>query len=190
MRQLLEGLDDAADVRLGIVAPDGRESMIQHAREFAEAGIPFIFDPGQGMPMFSGEELLNFIGQATYVAVNDYEGRMLQEKTGRTLEELSGGVSALIVTRGAEGSLIFADGQRLEIPCVEASEVVDPTGCGDAYRSGLLYGIVNGLEWQETGRLASLMGSLKIASRGAQNHASTRDEIGTLYAGHFGFGLW
>jgi adenosine kinase len=181
---------DADSVRLGIVAPDGRESMLQHAREFAEAGLPFIFDPGQGLPMFSGEELTQFINLANYVAVNDYEAQLLQEKTGRNLEDLAKLVRGLVVTRGAEGSHIYVDGQRLEIPSVKADSLVDPTGCGDAYRAGLMYGIVNDLEWEETGRLASLMGSLKMASRGAQNHRLTRDEIGTLYAQHFGFSLW
>ena len=181
---------DAAGVRLGIVAPDGRDGMIAHAREFAEAGIPFIFDPGQGLPMFGGEDLIDFIAKATYVAVNDYEARMLEEKTGTTIEALAGRVKAFIVTRGAEGSLIFAGGERLEIPCVKATRVVDPTGCGDAYRSGLLYGIVNGLDWQTTGRLASLMGSLKIAERGAQNHRMDRDGIAAAYASHFGSRPW
>lgn len=180
----------ATGVSLGIVAPDGRDGMLAHAREFAEAGIPFVFDPGQGLPMFGGEELLDFIAKASYVAVNDYEGRMLEEKTGRTIEELARGVRGFVVTRGAEGSLIFADGKRLEIPCVEAARVVDPTGCGDAYRSGLLYGIVNGLDWQQTGRLASLMGSLKIAERGAQNHGMSRAGIGDAYASRFGTRLW
>ncbi|HEX9570660.1 MAG TPA: carbohydrate kinase family protein, partial [Burkholderiales bacterium] len=125
---------------LAIIAPDGREGMLQHARELAELRIPFIFDPGQGLPMFSGEELLAFVEQATYLAVNDYEGRLLEERTGSTLEEFAHSLKALILTRGAEGSLIYVDGQRIDIPCVKATEVVDPTGCGDAYRAGILYG--------------------------------------------------
>ncbi len=177
-------------VRLGIVAPDGRAGMLMHASEFAEAGVPFIFDPGQGLPMFSGEELMDFIGKASYVAVNDYEARMVEDKTGHKIEELSKQVKGFVVTRGAEGSLIFADGQRHDIPSVKAVKVVDPTGCGDAYRAGLLFGITNGLPWEDTGRLASVMGSLKIAQRGAQNHRMSRDEIGALYASQFGFGLW
>ncbi len=181
---------DAEDVRLGIVAPDGREGMLQHAREFAEAGVPFIFDPGQGLPMFSGEELMDFISMADYVAVNDYEARMLQEKTGQSMEEIAKLVQALFVTRGAEGSYIYADGQRLDIPSVKAEKVVDPTGCGDAYRAGLLFGIVNKLDWEDVGRLAGIMGAIKIAHAGAQNHRLTRDEIGELYAKHFGFSLW
>ena len=181
---------DASDVKLGIVAPDGREAMLQHAQEFAEAGIPFVFDPGQGMPMFSGEELMDFVSMADYVAVNDYEARMLQDKTGQTPEQIAKLVQALVVTRGAEGSYIYTDGQRLDIPSVKAEKVIDPTGCGDAYRAGLLFGIVNQLDWEDVGRLAGIMGALKIAQSGAQNHRLTRDEIGALYAKHFGFSLW
>ena len=183
-------ISEARDVGLGIIAPDGREGMLQHAREFHEAGIPFIFDPGQGLPMFSGEELMDFVSMADYVAVNDYEARLLQEKTGQTPEQIAKLVQALVVTRGAEGSYIYTDGQRLDIPSVKAEQVVDPTGCGDAYRAGLLFGIVNQLDWEEVGRLAGILGALKIAHSGAQNHRLTRDEIGALYAKHFGFSLW
>ena len=180
-------ISHAKDVSLGIVAPDGRDGMLQHAREFHEAGIPFVFDPGQGLPMFNGEELLNFVQMATYVAVNDYEAQLLQERTGKKIEELAKLVKALVVTLGAGGSEIYAEDKRIEIPCVAPTEVVDPTGCGDAYRAGLLYGIENGLDWQATGRLASVMGSLKIARRGAQNHAATRSELESLFKQHFGF---
>jgi adenosine kinase len=175
---------------LAIVAPDGRDGMVQHVRELHAAGIPFVFDPGQGLPMFNGEELLDMIGRASYVAVNDYEGKMLEEKTGRKLDALAMRVKALIVTRGAEGSIIHADGKRYEIPCVKAEQVVDPTGCGDAYRGGLLYGISQGYDWEKTGRLASLMGALKIAHRGGQNHRLTRDEIATRYRAAFGTSPW
>ena len=170
-------IGDATDVGLGIVAPDGREGMLQHAREFHEAGTPFIFDPGQGLPMFNGEELLHFVELADYVAMNDYEAQLMQERTGRTLEQLAKQVKALVVTQGAKGSVIYAGSQYYEIPCVEAEEVVDPTGCGDAYRAGLLYGMANGMDWLQTGQLASLMGAIKIASRGGQNHRPARDEI-------------
>jgi adenosine kinase len=180
----------AKDVKLGIVAPDGRDGMIQHAREFREAGIPFIFDPGQGLPMFNGDELLAFIDQATYVTVNDYEAQMLQEKTGQTLDALAKRVQGLIVTRGGEGSHIWVDGQQINVPCVRASSVVDPTGCGDAYRAGLLYGIANGIDWALTGRLASLIGSIKITSRGGQNHRFTRDEIAERFREAFGTRIW
>jgi adenosine kinase len=176
-------------VRLAIVAPDGRDGMLQHARELAGLGVPFVFDPGQGLPMFSGDELLAFVEQATYVAVNDYEGRLLEERTGRTLEEIAQKLKALVLTRGAEGSVIYANGQKIDIPCVKAAELVDPTGCGDAYRAGLLYGIVAGFDWTKTGRLASLMGAIKIASRGGQNHLVSRDEIGRLFRRNFGSDL-
>ena len=176
----------ARQAALGIVAPDGREGMIQHAREFAELDIPFVFDPGQGMPMFSGAELLAFIEQATYVTVNDYEAKLLQDKTGKTLDQIAQRVKALIVTLGADGSLIYADGNQLAIPTPKPKAIVDPTGCGDAYRAGLLHGIQQGWDWQTTGRLASLMGSLKIAYRGGQNHKFTRAELAGLYEQHFG----
>ena len=177
---------DAKDVSLGIIAPDGRDGMVQHAREFHEAGIPFLFDPGQGLPMYNGEELLDFIDKADYVAVNDYEGQLLQERTGRTLEALAKLVKGLVVTKGAEGSVIYANGQQIEIPCVKPDVMVDPTGCGDAYRAGLLFGIANNMDWQTTGRLGSLMGALKIAQRGGQNHSFSRDEIDQRYFEAFG----
>ena len=162
---------------LAIIGPDGKLGMQQHARECAEHRIPFLFDPGQGLPMFSGAELAEFIRLADYVAVNDYEGKLLQEKTGRSLQDISHDVKALVFTRGAEGSTILAGGQRHEVACVEANKVVDPTGCGDAYRAGLLYGIVHGWDWPNTGRLGSVMGAIKIAHRGGQNHRPARSEI-------------
>ena len=176
---------DVADVALGIVAPDGREGMRSHLAQFAQSGIPVLFDPGQGMPLFSGPELADMIASADYVAVNDYEGKLLCEKTGLALEAIAERVAALIVTRGAEGSQIHVDGAVLEIPAVKPAALVDPTGCGDAYRAGLLYGIANGWDWERTGRLASLLGSLKIASRGGQNHAVHRDAVAALYERHF-----
>jgi adenosine kinase len=181
---------DAADVNLGIVAPDGREGMLTHAQEFYEAGIPFMFDPGQGMPMFNGDELLDFVEKANYIAVNDYEAQLLQSLTGNTLNKLATQVNALIETKGAEGSVIYAQGKQFHIPAVRPKKVVDPTGCGDAYRAGLLYGIAQGMDWQETGQLASLMGTLKIAYRGGQNHRYDRDEIGQRYFEAFGSRLW
>lgn len=176
----------AKEVTLGIVSPDGRDGMIKHAQEFAEAKIPFVFDPGQGMPMFSGEELLEFIDQANYITVNDYEAKMLQDKTGKSLKDISQRVTALIVTLGGDGSIIYADGKEIAIPTPKAKAIVDPTGCGDAYRAGLLHGIQAGWNWETTGRLASLMGSLKIASRGGQNHRYSKSEIAELYKAHFG----
>lgn len=172
---------NANDVTLAVIAPDGRDGMFQHARECCEAGIPFMFDPGQGLPMFNGEELLQFIEMATYLAVNDYESQIIQDKTGLNLEQLAAKVDALIVTLGGNGSHIYADDQRFEVPCVKADKIVDPTGCGDAYRAGLLYGIANGWDWPTCGRLASTMGAIKIASRGGQNHKPTREEIENVY---------
>jgi adenosine kinase len=177
---------DAKDVNLGIVAPDGRDGMVQHACEFHEAGIPFVFDPGQGLPMFTGEELLDFVHKADYVAVNDYEGQLLCERTGRSLEALAKSVKGLIVTRGAEGSVIYANGQQVEVPSVKPEKLVDPTGCGDAYRAGLLYGITHDMDWRSTGQLGSLLGALKISQRGGQNHRFTGDEIDQRYFEIFG----
>ncbi len=185
----LNSVADAKDVTLGIVSPDGREGMLQHALEFADLGIPFVFDPGQGMPMFSGAELLTFVEQATYVTLNDYEAKMLQDKTGKTLNQLAQRVKALIVTLGADGSLIHAGGKQIAITTPKPRAIVDPTGCGDAYRAGLLYGIQHGWTWETTGRLASLMGSLKIANRGGQNHRYTRAEIANRYEQHFGHAI-
>ena len=172
---------DTKDVGLAIIAPDGREGMMQHARECHEAGIPFLFDPGQGLPMFSGEELMHFIELADYLAVNDYEAQLMQDKTGLSFEALAGHVKALVITLGAKGSIIYADGQRFDIPCVKAEAIVDPTGCGDAYRAGLLYGIARGWDWPACGRLASVMGAIKIGSRGGQNHTPSKAEIEKLY---------
>ncbi|MCX7199239.1 MAG: carbohydrate kinase family protein [Proteobacteria bacterium] len=184
----LNKVTDAAGTKLGIISPDGRDGMIQHAQQFAEAGIPFVFDPGQGLPMFDGADLMRFIDAATYVTVNDYEAQLLQDRTGQTLEALARKVKALIVTLGGNGSHIYTDGQRIEIPSVKA-EVVDPTGCGDAYRAGLLHGILSGMDWPTTGRLASLIGAIKIAQRGGQNHRFTRDEIAVRYREAFGSSL-
>jgi adenosine kinase len=182
----LNHVADANEVSLGIVSPDGRDGMINHAREFAEAGIPFVFDPGQGMPMFSGNELLDFVEQANFITVNDYEAKMLQDKTGKTLHDIAQRLTALIVTLGGDGSMIYADGKQIAIPTPKPKAIVDPTGCGDAYRAGLLHGIQKGWDWETTGRLASLMGSLKIASRGGQNHKHTRMELADMYKHHFG----
>jgi len=172
--------------KLATVSPDGKDGMHEHARQCAESGIPFVFDPGQGLPMFSGPELEEFIRLADYVAVNDYEGNLLESKTGRKLEAIARDVKALIVTLGPEGSRIYAGGKTVEIPGVKAHAVVDPTGCGDAYRAALLYGIAHGWDWESTGRLGSLMGALKIAERGPQNHKFTRAEIEGQYKKNFG----
>ena len=181
---------EAAKPTLGIVAPDGRDGMLQHARDFAAAGVPFIFDPGQGLPMFSGDDLMDFIGLADYACFNDYEAKLACDRTGRSLEQLASQLKALIVTRGGEGSDIYVDGRRIEIPCVQADQILDPTGCGDAYRSGLLYGIAQGYDWEKTGRLAAVMGAIKIAHRGGQNHQPTRDEIAARFETAFGSRPW
>jgi adenosine kinase len=180
---------DARDVELAVIAPDGRDGMFRHARELADAGIPFLFDPGQGLPMFSGEELMGFIRDAHYLAVNDYEAQLLQQKTGRSLESLAREVRALVVTFGGRGSQIHAGGALFEIPAVAPRALVDPTGCGDAYRAGLLYGITKGLDWDTAGRLAALLGSLKIAERGAQNHRVVRSDIEVAFRESFGRSL-
>ena len=176
-----------AGVTIGMVSPDGRQGMIEHAQQFSDAGIPFIFDPGQGLPMFDGDDLRRFIDQATWIAVNDYEGQMLQERTGWSAADIARHVEALIVTRGGEGSLIYVDGAEIEIPPVAAAEILDPTGCGDAYRAGLLFGIMKGMSWEDTGRLASLVGSIKIAHRGTQNHTLTPDGVATAFNAAFGY---
>jgi adenosine kinase len=185
----LNRVSDSSGVKLGIVAPDGRDGMLEHAEQFAAAGLPFIFDPGQGLPMFGGEELRGFIERAAWVAVNDYEASLLSERTGWTLEQIAAMVRALIVTRGAAGSWIFAGGERLEIPVVAAARVVDPTGCGDAYRAGLLFGLERGLDWATTGRIAALLASIKIEQHGTQQHRCSVDEFKHRFHAAFGHEL-
>ena len=180
---------DCGELRVAIIAPDGRDGMLKHARDCAALGVPFMFDPGQQLPMFSGEELLAFIEQATYLAANDYEFEMVMERTKLSLEEIASRLDALVVTRGEKGSEIYAGGERYDIPAVPAAAVVDPTGCGDAYRAGLLYGIAQGYDWSTTGRLASLLGSIKIAHQGGQNHTFTPAEIATRFEAAFGYRL-
>jgi adenosine kinase len=175
-----------AGITLGVVAPDGRDGMVQHAAQFAAAGIPLLFDPGQGLPMFDGPQLLDFVAKASWIAVNDYEGQMLAERTGLPLGELARRVRALIVTRGAEGSVIHADDRQILIPPARPEAVVDPTGCGDAYRAGLIFGLQQGLDWETTGRVASLMGAIKIAHSGTQHHRFTRDEFDDRFQAAFG----
>jgi adenosine kinase len=164
--------------------------MRMHAEQFSQAGIPFIFDPGQGMPLFDGPELLSMIDKADYIAVNDYEGRMLAERTGVPLVDIAERVRALIVTLGGDGSIIHAGGATFAIPPAKAPAVLDPTGCGDAYRAGILYGIAQGWDWERTGGLASVLGAIKIGSRGAQKHAVTREIAAALYRTTFGTDLW
>jgi len=185
----LNRVSDSKGVKLGIVAPDGREGMIAHAEQFAAAGLPFLFDPGQGLPMFGGEELRVFIERAAWVAVNDYEASLLSERTGWSLEHIAAKVRALIVTRGAEGSWIFSDGKRLEIPVAKAANIADPTGCGDAYRAGLLYGLERGLDWPTTGRVAALLASIKIEQHGTQHHRVGPEEFHQRFRAAFGYAL-
>ena len=180
-------VSDAQGVKLGIVSPDGREGMIQHARQFAEAGIPFIFDPGQGMPLFDGNDLMAFLEQATWVTLNDYEAEVMQERTEKSLSQLAKYVRGLIVTLGARGSCVYTDGRVIEVPVVPATEVNDPTGCGDAYRAGLLYGLARDMDWETTCRVASLIGAIKIAHPGTQNHRFTPDEFAIRFRDSFGY---
>ena len=172
----LNRVSDAAPT-LGIVSPDGRQGMVEHARDFAKAKIPYIFDPGQGLPMFSGEELLELIDGAACLALNDYEARIVEQKTGKGIADLARLLDCLVVTRGAEGSMLWTGGEKHDVPAVRPDGLVDPTGCGDAYRAGLLYGVSHGWGWLRAARLASVMGAIKIAHRGGQNHRPTREAI-------------
>ncbi|WP_374357614.1 carbohydrate kinase family protein [Chitinimonas sp.] len=178
--------DHVDGISLALIGPDGREGMLARVRECRAAGIPFVFDPGQAMPLFNAEELLDCMLHADYVTLNDYEAALTEEKTGKTMTELAAHVKALIVTRGGDGSTIYAQGREIVIPPAKAAAVVDPTGCGDAYRAGLLYGIEQGWDWEITGRLASLLGALKIAQHGPQNHQFTRDSLKLAYREAFG----
>jgi len=178
-----------AGITLGIVSPDGREGMLEHAAQFREAGIPFIFDPGQGLPMFDGNDLRAFLDKATWLAVNDYEAQLVQERTGLSPHEMTELVDAVIITRGAKGSRIYTKGGEIEIPPAQVTVAADPTGCGDAFRAGLLYGIMNGKDWETTGRIASLMGAIKIERHGTQNHGVTPEEFARRYRANFGTGF-
>ena len=178
-------VSEAIDIKLAIVAPDGRDGMIQHAQQLADANIPFIFDPGQGLPMFNGEDLIKFAEQATYIALNDYEAQLFQDRTGLTAEKIAEYVDALIITRGSKGSYIYTDGKRIDIPCAKAEKLADPTGCGDAYRAGLIHGLLQGKDWETTGRIASLMGAIKIAEHGTQNHNFSLEVFHSLFEKNF-----
>ncbi len=164
-----------ADIALAIIAPDGRDAMLQHARQLGEASIPFVFDPGQGLPMFDGPELRRFVDQASWLAVNDYEGRMLCERTGMSLETMSrSSLRGIVVTLGAEGCDVWEQGHKTHVAGVPAEAIVDPTGCGDAFRAALLYGLERGWPLARCAQLGNRMGALKIASRGGQNHVADR----------------
>ena len=177
----------AQGITIGIVAPDGKEGMLQHARQFAEAGVPFFFDPGQNVTLLTGAELMEGIEHANWLIFNDYEWQIVEDKTGLNTASVLDRVDTLIVTRGASGSIIHSRGNRIDIPAARAERLVDPTGCGDAYRAGLLYGLMHGMDWETTGRIASLMGKIKIEVRGTQNHRFTEQEFAELFNQHFGY---
>jgi adenosine kinase len=185
-RSEVNKVSDAQGVTIGMVSPDGRAGMIEHAEQFAAASVPFIFDPGQGLPMFGGEDLRRFVEQCTWVTVNDYEWQLVRERTGWDVADVKSQVEALIVTRGAEGSVIYTADGDYEIPAAKPSAVEDPTGCGDAYRAGLLFGLLRKLDWETTGRIASLMGAIKIEQHGTQNHSFTPEEFAERYKVNFG----
>jgi adenosine kinase len=182
----LNRIGETSGVTLAIVSPDGRQGMVEHARDLTRARIPYVLDPGQGLPMFSGEDLLEMLAGARCLTVNDYEARMVEQKTGKAIAELAGRVEAVIVTRGAEGADILTGGQQIHVPAVKPDSLVDPTGCGDAFRAGLLHAMAAGWDWRKCGRLASLMGSIKIAHRGGQNHRPAKGEVGKRFHDAFG----
>ncbi|MEO8747955.1 MAG: carbohydrate kinase family protein [Rhodanobacter sp.] len=182
-------VSDIVDADLAIVAPDGREAMLQHIDEFAARGVPLIFDPGQAMPLFSGEEFRAMIGKSTYVIVNDYESRLLQTRTGWNADEIASRVSAYLITKGPGGSEIRAGRELFQIPAAREEAIVDPTGCGDAYRAGVIFGIMRGATWPTIGRMASLMGALKLASPGTQNQHFTYPDFAAQFHEQFGYGL-
>lgn len=189
MQSHLNHAGDAPDIQLAIVGPDGFDGMVQHVEELAKAGVPFVFDPGQGLPLFDGATLRRSIELATYVAVNDYEAKLVSDKTGWSEDEIASRVDALVITRGEHGATIRHKQGTEQISVVPAERIADPTGCGDAFRGGLLYGIEHGLDWATTGRLASLMGSLKIAHQGPQSYVLTRAEIDARFETAFGYSL-
>ena len=178
-------INETKNISLAIVAPDGREGMIQHALQLHEAGIPFIFDPGQGLSLFNRDNLLIFAKQATYIALNDYESQLFQNRTNLSTHEIAKYVEAYIITSGARGSHIYTGKEHINIPCAKAQRLADPTGCGDAYRAGLIHGIIHGKNWETTGRIASLLGAIKIEQHGTQNHDFTIEEFTTRFKDNF-----
>jgi len=176
----------ASGISLGIVAPDGRDAMIQHAQDFAAQNIPFMFDPGQNLPLFSKEELMAFLDQATWCVMNDYESQLMMNTTGESINTLAQHVDALVVTRGGEGSVVYTGSDKIEIPTVNVDNAVDPTGCGDAYRAGLLLGLQKGWDWQTSGRVGSLIGAIKVQQEGTQNHQFSMDTFREQYSLNFG----
>ena len=182
----LNKVEEAKEATLGIVSPDGREGMLTHSRGFAAVKVPYLFDPGQGLPNFAGEDLMEMIRPALGLTVNDYEARIVETRTGKGPAELAKVCEAVVVTRGPEGSTVFTRGQQIDIPAVKPDAVVDPTGCGDAYRAGLLYGLARKWDWVKSAKLASLLGSIKIAHRGGQNHSPGLMDIEARFKKAFG----
>jgi len=183
----LNKVGDTEGMKLGIVAPDGREAMLQHSRDFERCGIPHIFDPGQAMKLFNGDDLKTFIRQANWLVANDYEFQLIRERTGMDEAEVAGQLDALIITRGGDGSTLITRTGEEHIEVVKSAKILDPTGCGDAYRSGLIYGLLNDLDLVTSCRIGSVMGALKVAVQGPQNHAPTMDEIVECFQNAFGY---
>lgn len=177
-------VSNATHIDFGVVSPNSLDAMIQHCHEFTQADIPFLFDPGQNILLFSGDELMACVKLCQYLVVNHYEGTLLSEKTGRSLKDIANMVTALVVTNSENGSTIYANNEEIQINAITAEKIVDPTGCGDAYRAGLVYGILADWDWEKIGYLASLMGAIKIASRGAQNYTNKKDSIDQLFSRH------
>lgn len=185
----LNKVSEAENISIGIVAPDGKEGMLEHAEQFSNADIPFFFDPGQNVPLINKEEMLKAFEQASWVTFNDYEWQQIEDKTGLNTDTITDLVDALIVTRGGAGSTIFTRDKQFEIPVAKAKEVIDPTGCGDAYRAGLLYGLMQDMDWETTGRIASLIGAIKIEVAGTQNHEFSEQEFADRFQENFGYSL-
>ncbi|MEG3592586.1 MAG: carbohydrate kinase family protein [Pseudomonadota bacterium] len=183
----VSSIPEKSDITLGVISPDGREGMIMHSEQFNSLNVPFIFDPGQGLPMFNKEDLLLFIDQATWLIVNDYEFKMMCEKAGLSKKDLMQRVEALIVTKGANGSMIYTPKETIEIQQVPTKLAIDPTGCGDAYRGGLIYGLMRDMDWKTIGNISSLMGSIKVESAGTQNHHITLEEFSEKFQSIFGY---
>lgn len=178
-----------ADAAWAIVAPDAKEGMFAHAERLHQRGIPFIFDLGQAMPLFDGADLERMLKMAQALTVNDYEAGVVEQRTGRSMADIAQTLQAVVVTRGAEGATLMTGGKTIAIAPVKATQVVDPTGCGDAQRGGLLYGLTSGWNWEDSCRLGNVMGALKIASRGPQNHTPSRADIDSVLHATYGIHL-
>jgi len=190
MTQAHEVSAEGMSAVFGIVAPNGKQAMQTHARQFAAGGVPYLFDPGQGLPMFDGAELRELISSATAVTVNDYEAGMLVERTGWSETEIASRVKALVITRGGEGCQVWQDGGCTTVAAAPIAEARDPTGCGDAFRGGLLYGLAEGWDWVRACRLGSVMGAIKIEHQGAQNHVISREQVADRHSHAFGVRPW